>query len=106
VAHEFCQRVDLVAAGRFPLLPWTVLAAGERAWAMKVFGGRTLRVSFASLRRGGISQSSPELRASCHRRGRSPAPGPLRIPVEVRCRSQRHVPGNGWDLLQEGAADG
>jgi hypothetical protein len=104
VAHEFCERVDLVAAGRFPLLHRTV-PTGKRARARKVSGSRKLRVSFASLHRGGISQSSPTLPVSCHRPGQSPAPGALRIPVEVRCRSKRHVPGNGWDLLEEGAAD-
>lgn len=105
MARESCERVEPDAAGRFPLLPWAVLAAGERAQARKVCGNRALRVWSARLRSGGISQSSPILRVSCHRLGRSPAPGPLRTPAEVRRRYQRPVPGHTGDLLLGGAVD-
>lgn len=103
MAHEFCERVEPVAAGRFPLLH-RIVPAGERARSRRVSGNRKLRVSFALLPRSGISRSSPNLRVSCHRPGRSQTPGPLRLPDEVRCRYKRHVPRDGRDLLREGTA--
>jgi hypothetical protein len=47
------------APGRFPVLRCIALAAGEPAQAKRAYGDRGWRVSFARLRRGGISQASP-----------------------------------------------